>query len=237
MTEEMLNPGSEFCAPCAGRAGSAVTTASTSIGVEAKLIQIEVCCTHGRSSFQIFGFTEAAEREARVRVVSALAGIGIQLHGWAITINLAPLDLPKSGAALDLPIAIGVLAAIGKLPTERVHATLLLGELSLAGTVRAIRGVLPKLESARMNGVREAIVPASNARESGLVKDIEVRVARDLGEVYAHLRGGRELPRPTPTEFEPAESSGNGYDFRTYAGSRRRAAQSKWPRRASTICS
>jgi magnesium chelatase family protein len=213
MTAEMLNPRSESCSASAGHAVRGVTTASTSVGIGAKLIQIEVCCTRNTSSFQIVGLTEAAAREARVRVVSALAAIGIQLDEWAITINLAPLDLPKSGAPLDLAIAIGVLAAIGKLPPECAHATLLLGELSLAGSVRAVRGVLPKLEAARTSGVREAIVPAGNACEAGFVKNIEVRVARDLEEVCAHLRGERDLARAPVTEFAPAENTGNSYDF------------------------
>ena len=218
MTREKLSPGSESHSASAGRGGNAVTTASTSIGIEANLIQIEVRCTRSRSFFQIVGLTEAAAREARVRVASALAGIGILLDEWAITINLAPVDIPKSGAALDLAIAIGVLAAIGKLPIERAHSTLLLGELSLAGSVRAVRGVLPKLEGARTSGVREAIVPAGNAREAGLVKDIAVRVAQDLEEVCAHLRGERELPRAPATKFAPTESSGNGYDISALCG-------------------
>ena len=218
MTREKLSMGLESFPASAGRGGSAVTTASTSVGIEANLIQIEVRCTRSRSSFQIVGLTEAAVREARVRVASALAGIGILLDEWAITINLAPVDIPKSGAALDLAIAIGVLAAIGKVPTERAHATLLLGELSLAGSVRAIRGVLPKLEHARMSGVHEAIVPAGNAREAGLVKDIVVRVARDLEEVCAHLQGERELPWAPATEFAPAENAANGYDLSAVRG-------------------
>ena len=218
MTGEKLNPGSESYSASAGHGGSAVTTASTSIGIDAILIHIEVRCTRSLSYFHIVGLTEVAAREARVRVASALAGIGILLDEWAITVNLAPLDLPKSGAALDLAIAIGVLAAIGKLPTQRAHSMLLLGELSLAGSVRAVRGVLSKLEGARMSGVREAIVPAGNACEAGLVKDIAVRVAQDLEEVCAHLRGERELPRAPATKFAPAECSGNGYEFSALRG-------------------
>src|SRR5678815_2047160 len=107
-------------------------------------IRVEVCCTRGPAFFQMVGLAHAAVRESRVRVASALAGIGVLLDEYAITVNLAPADLRKSAAALDLALAAAVLNAIGKVPSAALQDVLLLGELSLDGNLRPIRGVLPQ---------------------------------------------------------------------------------------------
>ncbi|HOU94698.1 MAG TPA: magnesium chelatase domain-containing protein, partial [Polyangiaceae bacterium] len=181
-------------APICGRPrGLATIHASALVGLDAYPIRVEVCATRGPAFFQMVGLAEAAVREARVRVASALARLGVLLDEHAITVNLAPADLRKSGAALDLAIAVGVLGAVGELDPLVCHDTLLLGELSLEGRLQAIRGVLPQLDGARARGLAQAVVPAGNAAEAGLVTGLPVFVAAELQEVCAHLAGRQEL--------------------------------------------
>jgi magnesium chelatase family protein len=144
-------------------------------------------------------------REARVRVSSALAGLGILLDEYAITINLAPAGIRKSGAALDLAIAAGVLGAIDKLPPDSLQCSLLIGELSLDGKVQPVGGVLPTLHGVRHSGHTDVIVPRANEKEAGLARDIRVHAVSDLKELVAHFRGERRLPAVEPTVFSPTE--------------------------------
>ncbi len=188
---------------CGPELGLAVAEASTLIGLEAHPIQVEVSSTRGPSFFQMVGLAEAAVREARVRVASALARLGVLLDEYAITVNLAPADVRKGGAALDLAIAVGILGAIGVVPAHALEGVLLVGELSLDGSLRPVRGLLPQLEGARGRGVRCAVVPAGNAAEAGLATGITVFRADSLAMLVAHLLSERELPRAPRTEFKP----------------------------------
>ena len=188
---------------CGPELGLAVAEASTLIGLEAYPIQVEVSSTRGPSFFQMVGLAEAAVREARVRVASALARLGVLLDEYAITVNLAPADVRKGGAALDLAIAVGILGAIGVVPAHALEGVLLVGELSLDGSLRPVRGLLPQLEGARGRGVRCAVVPAGNAAEAGLATGITVFRADSLAMLVAHLLSERELPRAPRTEFKP----------------------------------
>lgn len=196
---------------CGKPLGLATTQASALIGLESRPIRIEVCCTRGPAFFQLVGLAEAAVREARVRVSSALARLGVLLDEYAITVNLAPADLRKSGAALDLAIAIAILGSIDRLPSSALDSTILLGELSLEGRLQAVRGVLPHLEGARGRGVKTAIVPDRNAAEASLSKGLCVYVARDLESVVRHFEGSGKLGSAPPTRFEPhTASTGHG---------------------------
>jgi magnesium chelatase family protein len=183
--------------------GLAVAEASTLIGLDAHPIQVEVSSTRGPSFFQMVGLAEAAVKEARVRVASALARLGVLLDEYAITVNLAPADLRKGGAALDLAIAVGILGAVGVVPPHSLEGVLLVGELSLDGSLRPVRGLLPQLDGARARGVRWAIVPGGNAAEAGLATGIGVLRADALGMVILHFLAERALPRVLRTEFKP----------------------------------
>lgn len=173
--------------------------------------------------FQLVGLAEAAVREARVRVASALAGLDVLVDEYALTVNLAPADLRKAGATLDLAIALGVLAALGKLPARALTGTLLLGELSLDGSLRPVRGLLPQLDGARQRGTARAIVPLANAREAGIAHGVDVRLARTLAEAFEHLVGRRPLPAAARTPFVPGRGiiHGDLADVRGQAGARR----------------
>jgi magnesium chelatase family protein len=188
---------------CGPELGLAVAEASTLIGLDAHPIQVEVSSTRGPSFFQMVGLAEAAVREARVRVASALARLGVLLDEYAITVNLAPADVRKGGAALDLAIAVGILGAVGVVPPHALEGVLLVGELSLDGSLRPVRGLLPQLDGARARGIRFAVVPAGNAAEAGLATGIAVFQAESLAMLVAHLLAERELPRVPRTEFKP----------------------------------
>ncbi|HEX3594619.1 MAG TPA: YifB family Mg chelatase-like AAA ATPase [Polyangiaceae bacterium] len=203
--------------------GLAVAQTSTLMGLEPRSIRVEVCCTRGPAFFQMVGLAYAAVRESRVRVASALARLGVLLDEYAITVNLAPADLRKTGAALDLALGVSVLAAVGKLPESALHGVLLLGELSLDGSLRAIRGVLPQLDGARSRGITQAIVPEGNRAEAGLVDELPTYIAASLEDVVAHLAGLRTLPRATRTAFtaEAEDASGDLADVRGQSTARR----------------
>ncbi len=204
--------------------GMATAHASGLAGLEPYPIRVEVCCFRGPACFQLVGLAEAAVREARVRVSSALAGMGILLDAYALTINLAPAGIKKTGAALDLAIAVGVLGAIERVPPRAIVDTLLVGELSLDGRVQPVGGVLPTLYGARDAGQREVIVPEKNRKEAGLARGIVVRAASNLEDIVAHFCGERPLPQVGATAFNPEAYQGRCPDLsevRGQSGARR----------------
>ncbi len=190
--------------------GSAIALASVLIGLEAHPVRVEVTCTRGPSGFQLVGLAEAAVKESRVRVNGALAHLGVLLNAYAVTVNLAPADLRKSGAALDVAIALGILAAIERFDPSRLNGVLLIGELSLEGALRPVTGVLPRLTSIRGDGVHTAVVPRGNSAEAGLSRGLRVLMADTLGQLLDHLQGRAALPTVLPTQFVPQTSSIQG---------------------------
>ncbi|MBL8718740.1 MAG: YifB family Mg chelatase-like AAA ATPase [Myxococcales bacterium] len=168
------------------------------VGLEAHAVRVEVQSGRGTASFDVVGLPETTVRESRVRVRAALERVGVLLHSHCLTVNLAPADLRKNGSAFDLAIAIAVLGAVGALPEESFSDIHFLGELSLTGALRPVRGLLPRLLAARDRGVRLVVVPRANEGEAAALGDgtLEVRTACDLGEVLAHLRGEEPLPAP-----------------------------------------
>jgi magnesium chelatase family protein len=173
--------------------------------------------------FTLVGRASGRSRGACGR--DSLAQLGVLLDEYALTINLAPAELRKSGAALDVAIAVAVLGALERLPTSALDNVLFLGELSLDGRLRPIRGVLPLLDGARVRGVERAIVPAGNAREAGLLGGIEVLVAEDLERVFRYLADERPLPR-APRTSRAAAAHAHG-DLSEVRGRTPRAARSK----------
>ncbi|HEX7339829.1 MAG TPA: YifB family Mg chelatase-like AAA ATPase [Rhodanobacteraceae bacterium] len=172
----------------------AVTLSRAQQGVQAPLVMVEVHLSGGLPGTAIVGLPEAAVREARDRVRVAIQNTAFQYPHSRVTVNLAPAELPKHGGRFDLAIALGILAAAGQVPRERMDDCEFLGELALSGALRPVSGVLPALLRARMRG-RQVIVPRGNAPEAALVDDANIYVADSLADVCAWLRGG-ELPRP-----------------------------------------
>ena len=128
-------------------------------GIEGFLVTAEVNLSTGRPMFEIVGLPGASVKESRERVRAALKNSGFGFPNGRITVNLAPADLKKEGPAYDLPIALGLLACAGGVDPERLRGACVIGELSLDGSVRGVRGVLPMVIHARSRGMRAVMVP------------------------------------------------------------------------------
>ncbi len=158
-------------------------------GIEALKVEIEVEITGGLFAISVVGLPDAAVREARERVRAALRAVGINLRN-RVSVNLAPADVPKEGALLDLPMAVAMAVRDGALP--KLEGGLFMGELALDGRLRKVRGVVPAALLARRLGL-PLFVPADNAEEVALVPGVRAYSAEDLGQVLAHLRGDQDL--------------------------------------------
>jgi magnesium chelatase family protein len=166
-------------------------------GVDSPEVTVEVHLANGLPNMSIVGLPETAVRESKDRVRSALLNARFEFPARRITINLAPADLPKEGGRFDLPIAIGILAASGQIPLDRLDEYEFAGELALTGDLRSIRGALPVALQSRQRQ-RSLILPLSNAPEAALATGARVLGAANLLEVTAHLNGVRALADSTP---------------------------------------
>lgn len=162
------------------------------VGVEAPEVAVEAHLSAGLPAFAVVGLPEAAVRESRDRVRSALLNSRFDFPARRITVNLAPADLPKEGGRFDLPIALGILAASGQLPGAALRNLEFLGELSLSGELKPVRGVLPAALKACSSG-RSLVLPCANSDEAALVSGLSVLGARHLLDVCAHLTGAQRL--------------------------------------------
>lgn len=187
----------------------AVVYSRAQVGISAPLVTVEVHLSNGLPSLSIVGLPEAAVKESKDRVRSALLNSRFEFPTRRITVNLAPADLPKEGGRFDLAIALGILAASGQVPAQRLHEYEFIGELALTGELRCVRGVLPVALQAR-NAARTLVVPLENADEGALVNQATVLAAGHLLEVSGHLSGSALLsPRaacvPVPSEERPED--------------------------------
>jgi len=161
-------------------------------GIEAQAVTVEVHISNGLPQLSIVGMPETAVKESKDRVRSALINSQFTFPQQRITINLAPADLPKEGGRFDLPIALGILAASGQIPSTSLLNKEFIGELGLSGELRTVRGVLPTTLAAT-SANRELILPAVNASEAALINDSKSYGAHHLLEVCAHLHGQQHL--------------------------------------------
>ena len=157
-------------------------------GMEAELVTVEVHLAGGLPSFTIVGLPETEVKESRERVRAALQNCQFDFPARRITVNLAPADLPKESGRYDLPIALGILAATGQIPADRLAGYEYAGELALTGELRPIRGALAMTYRAAGSG-RAFILPEMNAAEAALVESATVYPAKTLLQVAAHLSG------------------------------------------------
>ncbi len=166
------------------------------VGIDAFGVIVEVDVALGLPSFTVVGLPVVAVREGRERVVTALGHAGFPLPPRRITVNLAPADVPKSGTAFDLPIALGILASLGVIPPESLAATAVVGELALDGTLRAVRGALPIAGWAARSGLR-LVLPPANIVEAGRAPGASLSAPTTLAELVAALQRG-EPPLAPP---------------------------------------
>jgi len=167
-------------------------------GVHAPEVRVEVYLAPGLPALNVVGLPEAAVRESRDRVRAAIQCAQFEFPNRRITVNLAPADLPKHGGRFDLPIALGVLAADGKVDRQALDKVEVLGELALTGELRAVDAVLPAALAAARSG-RVLVVPAGNGAEAALASGATVFTARTLLEVVHYLNGKRPLPAAQPS--------------------------------------
>jgi magnesium chelatase family protein len=185
----------------------AVTLTRAQEGVSAPQVMVEVHLSGGLPGTNIVGLPEAAVREARDRVRVAIQNTSFEYPNRKVTVNLAPAELPKDGGRFDLAIALGILAAGGQVPREKLDDCEFLGELALSGALRGVSGVLPALLRARARG-RRVVVPRANAAEAALVSDADILVADTLAEVCGWLRGAQDLGLPVEAADSYLESGG-----------------------------
>ena len=176
------------------------------LGLEARAVEVQVQISSGLPASVIVGLPDKAVAESRERVRAALAAIGLALPPKRITVNLSPADLPKEGSHYDLPIALGLLAAMGVIDRETLAGYVVVGELGLDGRLTPSPGVLLAAmhASARSLGL---ICPVAQGPEAAWAGDIEVVAAPDLIALLNHLRGSAALSPPPPGEAEPPGSA------------------------------
>ncbi|OAN87940.1 ATP-dependent protease [Marinobacter sp. EhC06] len=181
----------------------AIVHSRATIGVSAPAVTVEVHLSGGLPALSIVGLPETGVRESKERVRSALLNAGFEFPARRITINLAPADLPKEGGRFDLPIALGILAASGQIPVDSLSDCEFLGELSLDGALRPLKGVLPAVLAAREDQ-RSLLVPHRNAEEAALASQGDVLAAGHLLAVCEHLSGrARLVPVPRSSLEQP----------------------------------
>src|SRR5690348_2390085 len=172
------------------------TRSAAVYGIDAYLVDVEVDMYPGANrDFITVGMPDTAVRESRERIKSALLNSGFGYPNKSVTINLAPANIRKEGAGFDLPMALGILGAMGTVGRTDEH--LLVGELSLDGTLRPVRGVLSMAVCARLQGIPNLLVPADNAAEAAVTEGVRVFGMRHLAEVVAFLN--------QPDRFEPVQ--------------------------------
>lgn len=167
-------------------------------GLEGYLIEIQTDISNGLPSFEVVGLPDASVKEAKERVKIAIKNLDIDIPSRKILINLAPADRRKEGTIFDLPIAIGILTAIGKIKKEKFEdfdRSIFLGELSLNGRINRVKGVLPMCIEASNLGIKKVILPKSNAREAAVIKDLEVIPVASLQEVIDFMNGEINIKR------------------------------------------
>lgn len=195
------------------------------LGVEAHRIEVEVDCCGGLGQISVVGLPDASIREAQERVRAAIKACSFLMPpGKKWVVNLAPCDLRKEGPAYDLPMAAGILAATGLIPTENISDLWFVGELSLSGSVRPVAGVLPIALAARANGARGIVVPEGNAEEAALVEGLIVYPVSHLMQVFQiamSLANGTVYDGASRAHFEQARQRVNHRkDFSEVKGQR-----------------
>ncbi|MFN2281787.1 MAG: YifB family Mg chelatase-like AAA ATPase [Anaerolineales bacterium] len=163
------------------------------LGLEGVLVEVEVDTTYGFGHIYVVGLPDTAVKESRERVRAAISNISVPFPRKSLIINLAPANVRKEGPAYDLPMAVGILVSSGIIPHQAVEELIIVGELSLDGTVRHTPGMLPMAAMARDQGYRGICVPAQDAPEASLIPDLEILPVQSLDELVWHLTGSSPI--------------------------------------------
>jgi magnesium chelatase family protein len=171
-------------------------------GIDALRVEVETDIAAGLPQLATVGLAEGAVRESKDRIRAAVKNCGYTFPAKKITVNLAPADIKKEGSAYDLPMAVGILAAEELVRKDLLRDYVLMGELSLDGEVKPVRGALPIAVAAKREGIKGLILPEANAREAAVIREVDVLGVRHLAEVVEFLNGERRL---TPTHVDVEE--------------------------------
>ena len=195
------------------------TFGSAICGVNAMMVTVEVSVEMG-VNFTLVGLPDSAVKESQQRIATAIGQYGLRIPGKRVVVNMAPADLRKEGAAYDLTIAIGILAAAGNMRADDLEHYVIMGELALDGSLRPIKGVLPIAIEARKQKFKGIIVPKENAREAAIVNNLEVYGAENVKQVIDHLNGEKMMePTIVDTRAEFANHLNHyEYDFADVKG-------------------
>ena len=187
------------------------------IGLEGVIVEVEVDTGVGLPGVDIVGLPDTAVQESRQRVQAAIKNANLPYPRKRLVVNLAPATVRKEGPTYDLPIAVGVLVMTEVIPQSAVDGALVVGELSLDGSVRHARGILPMAATARAQGYTRLFVPQSDAAEAALIPDLEVIPVSSLSELYAHLSGESRITPHPPIKIDELDIS-VGTDFSEIKG-------------------
>jgi magnesium chelatase family protein len=192
---------------------------SSLYGIDGIKVEVEVDITHGLPSFNVVGLPEPSVKESRERVRAAINNAGFEFPNDRIIVNLAPADVRKEGSSYDLPMAIGMLAAMGVVSGDLLGDHLITGELSLDGRIKGVRGVLPMALLAQKEGFRHILVPHENGCEASVVRGIGVWGSTHLLDIVHYLRGEGELELFPPRESQVGDTGReDGVDFSDIKG-------------------
>ncbi len=192
---------------------------SAVLGIDAYVVEVEVDLASALPSFATVGLPEGAVKESKERVRTAIKNSGFTFPAKKVTVNLAPADIRKEGAAFDLPIALGILAALGQVKSVFLKELLVLGELSLDGSLKPIRGALPVSVCCKERGLKGMLLPVANAREAAIVEGVDVFPLENLVDAIDFLNGDLEI-EPYEVDMEQVFSEASQYsaDFSDVKG-------------------
>lgn len=192
---------------------------SATFGIDAYIVEVETHCEKQIPGFTIVGLPDNAVKESRERVTAAIKNSELEFPLKKITVNLAPADIKKEGSSFDLPLAIGILSSIGKVKEDNLNEIVFLGELSLDGSLRGIKGALSIAVECRKNGIKKIILPKESSNEASIVDGIEVYGFENLNDVVDFINGEKHF-KPVTSDLNLIFSEVNQYhlDFSDVKG-------------------
>lgn len=191
-------------------------------GLNGYLVSIEVDISTGLPCFEIVGLPDASVKESRERVKTAIRNSGVDFLSRKIIVNLAPANTKKEGSKFDLPIAVGILIASGKIFNQNLEQflkeTIFVGEISLDGRVEGVSGVLPICIEAKKLGIKRIVLSKKNAQEASIIDGIEILQVSHLVQIIEYLNGERNIEKVSIKKFEPKIKNESEYDFKSIKG-------------------
>ena len=187
-------------------------------GLQGYLVNIQVDISAGMPAFEIVGLPDTSIRESKERVKTAIRNSSFEFLSRKIVVNLAPANTKKEGSIFDLPIAVGILIANGYICNEDLSNTIMIGELSLDGSICSVKGVLPICIEAKRLGIKKIILPKNNAREAAIVNELDIIPVSNLNEVIAFLNGQITISKEPSIDFVSNPNSCYKFDFSEVKG-------------------